>query len=195
MSRRSTQGDDGQGRERSRGMSLGRTRWAIAGMILGVGGSSWVGVGHRWPKAADAPDVAADAPAEAVEETDGTIDGAVRKVSRGIRDASSNVRDRFDRAQGASRNVALVAEVKARLRQDKSLDADRIDVTVEDEGTVILKGQVSDNASKEMAVDLTRDIRGVVRVEDHLAVPPRTRVIAAASDDDPSTSARPRRTR
>ena len=66
---------------------------------------------------------------------------------------------------------------------------------VNDGGTVILKGQVPDDASKEMAVDLTRDIRGVVRVEDYLAVPPRPRVFAATSDDDPSTAARPRRTR
>ena len=181
-------GDGGEGRVRSRVMPLGRTRWAIAGMILGVAGSSWVGVGHRWPKAADAP-------AGAAEETDGTIDGAVRKVTQGIQDASTNVRGRFDRAQGASRNMALVAEVKARLGQDKALDAEQIDVIVKDGGTVILKGQVPDDASKEMAVDLTRDIRGVVRVEDYLAVPPRPRVFAATSDDDPSTAARPRRTR
>ena len=188
MSGKSTRdgGDDGQDRARPRGMPLGRTRWAIAGMILGVAGSSWVGVGHRWPRPADAP-------AGTAEESEGTIDGAVRKVAEGIQDASTNVRGRFDRAQGASRNSALVAQVKARLRQDKSLDSDRIEVLVEDEGTVILKGQVPDDAAKEIAVDLTRDIRGVARVEDSLAVTPRPRVFAAASDEDPSTAARPRR--
>jgi hypothetical protein len=169
-------------------MPFGRTRWAIAGMVLGVAGSSWVGVGHRWPKAADAP-------AGAPEETEGTIDSTVRVVRRGIDDASTNVRGRFDRAREASRNDALAAQVRARLAQDKSLDADQIDVVVEDEGTVILKGQVPDAASKEAAVELTRDLRGVVRVEDSLAIPPRPRVIAVASDDDPSTPARPRRAR
>jgi hypothetical protein len=190
MRRKSTRevGDDGHDRAHSRGWPLGRARWAIAGVILGVVGSSWVGVEHRRPKAADAQVVAAD-------ETDGTIDGTVRKVTQGIQDASTNARDRFDRAREAARNAALVAGVNARLRQDKSLDADRIEVVVEDEGTVILKGQVPDAASKEIAVDLTRNIRGVVQVEDNLAVPPRPRVIAAASDDDTSTAARPRRTR
>jgi hypothetical protein len=154
-------------------------------MILGVAGSSWVGVGHRWPRPAGAP----------AAESEGTIDGAVRKVSEGIEDASADVRGRFDRAQEASRNDALVAEVKARLRQDKSLDSRRIDVGVESRGVVVLKGQVPDDASKEIAVDLARDIRGVVRVEDSLAVTPRPRVFAAASDDDPSTSAQPRRRR
>jgi hypothetical protein len=190
MSRKATRegGDEGQSRAQMRGMPLARTRWAFAGMVLGVVGSSWVGVGRHWPKAADAP-------AGAAEETDGTIDGAVRKVSRGIQDASTNVRARFNRAQGTSRNEALVVEVKARLHQARSLDADRIDVIVEDEGKVVLKGQVPDEESKELAVDLTRDIRGVVRVEDHLAVPPKPRVFAAASDDDTSTPVRTRRTR
>jgi hypothetical protein len=86
--------EDGQDRARRRGMPLGRTRWAIAGMIMGVAGSSWVGVGHRWPRPAGAP----------AAESEGTIDGAVRKVAEGIQDASTEVRGRFDRAQGASRN-------------------------------------------------------------------------------------------
>jgi osmotically-inducible protein OsmY len=105
------------------------------------------------------------------------------------------VRARFKRAQGTSRNEALAAEVKERLQQARSLDANRIDVIVEDEGKVVLKGQVPDDDSKELAVDLTRDIRGVVRVEDHLAVPPKSRVFAAAPDDEKSTPVRTRRTR
>ena len=190
--RRNATGDGGDDTQhRPRALPLGRTRWAIAGAAFGVVGSSWVGVGHHWPKATDAP----AGVAETAEGTDGTIDGAVRKVSDGIQATTTTVRDGYDRMRGASRNVALVAAVNARLRQDKSLDSDRIDVSVADEGTVILKGQVPDVASKEMAVDLTRDIRGVVQVEDHLAIPPKARVIAAASDDDPATPARSRRTR
>ena len=168
-------------------MPLARTRWAIMGTVLGVVGSSWVGVGQKRPKTADAI-------AEAPEVTDGTIDGAVRKVSQGLQDVTTNVRDGYDKMRGASRNAALVVEVNARLRQDKSLDSDRIDVVVEDEGTVIHKGQVPDVGSKEMAVDLTRDIRGVERVEDRLAVPPRPRVFAAKADEAPATASRPRRT-
>jgi len=155
---------------------------------VGVVGSSWVGVGRRSPRPADAP-------AGATEEADGTIDGAVRKVAKGIDDASTDVRDRVNRVRAATRNVALVAQVTSRLRQDKALDSDRIDVSAVGEGTVILKGLVSDEASKEMAVDLTRDVRGVVQVEDHLAITPPPRVIAAEADDDPATPARPRRTR
>ena len=180
MGSNSTRGGGGDGNARP--WPLGRTRWAIAGMILGVIGSSWVGVGRRWP----------EVPAG---EADGMIDGAVRKVARGIEGAATGVRARYNEARGASRNAALVAEVNARLRQDKSLEADQIDVSVEGEGAVILEGQVRDGASKELAVDLARDIRGVVRVEDRLAIPPRSRVFTAASDDDASTAARPRRTR
>jgi hypothetical protein len=181
-------GDDGDDRVRRRGLPSGRTRWAIAGIILGVVGSSWVGVGHRSPKGASVP-------AAEPEESDGAIDGVVRKVSLGIQSVSTNVRDRFDKARGTSRKASLVVEVNARLRQDKTFNSDEIDVYVEDEGTVILKGQVPDNASKEIAVGLTRDIRGVTRVEDYLAVVPRRRVYATASGDDSSTATQPRQTR
>jgi hypothetical protein len=177
---------DGSGH--SRGWPLARTRWAIIGAAVGVFGSSWVGVGHHPQRSVaeaveESGDVAQPAveagPVAEVEPVDGAIDGAVRKVSRGIRDASTTVRDRYEKVRGASRNVAQASEVSARLRQDKGFDSDRIDVQVDEEGTVILKGQVADVEAKELAVESTRDIRGVMRVEDHLAVPPKPRVFSA----------------
>jgi hypothetical protein len=182
---------------RPRGWPLARTRWAIIGAAAGVFGSSWVGVGHHAPvspagppsASAEAGETARGAVADAETEPQvGMIDGAVRKVSRGLRDASTTVRDRYEKVRGASRNVALADEVGARLRQDKGLDSDGIDVRVEDEGTVILKGQVADEEAKELAVESTRDIRGVVRVEDHLAVPPKARVYSSP----PGVAAAPR---
>ncbi|WZO96464.1 BON domain-containing protein [Isosphaeraceae bacterium EP7] len=113
------------------------------------------------------------------QPADGMIDGAVRKVAQGIEDASTTVRDRYDMVVGATRNGALASEVNSRLRQDRALESGRIDVQVEEEGTVILKGQVPDAESKNHAVESTREIRGVVRVEDHLAVPPTPRVYNA----------------
>jgi hypothetical protein len=180
--------DYGQHRALVRPWPLGRTRWAMAGVVAGVIGSSWVGVGRHWPKGSETLAGTADA-------TEGTIDGAVRKVTQGIQDVSTSVRGRFDDARAVTRGSSLVAEVKARLQQDKALDAAQIDVFVEQEGVVILKGEVPDKASKNLAVDLTRDIRGVVSVDDHLAIPPRGRLISAASDDDPTTAISPRRTR
>jgi hypothetical protein len=174
--------------ERPRGWPLARTRWAIIGVAAGVVGSSWFGVArHPSVLAVNPPAASADEAAEPVAgpaevaQADGMIDGAVRKVAQKIEDASTTVRDRYDKVREESRKGALAAEVNSRLRQDRSLNSDRIDVQVEEEGTVILKGQVPDDASKELAVDSTRDIRGVLRVEDHLAVPPKPRVFSAPS--------------
>jgi hypothetical protein len=169
-----TERGDDSGR---RGMPLSRTRWAIVGIVIGVLGSSWVGVGRGRPGAGDAV-------AETTDEGEGSIDGAVRKVAQGVQDASTNVRDRVSRARASVRNQNLETAVKARLLQDKSLEAQNIDVQVEGDGTVILMGQVPDDGDKDAAVDLTRDVRGVARVEDHLAVPPVGRVFANRTDDE-----------
>lgn len=163
-------------------MPLARTRWAIVGALVGVLGSSWVGVGHRGPKPPNAPPDAVGAP-------DGAIDRAVLSVSRGVDDASTTVQHHVDRAREASRKSALVSQVKSRLAQDKGLDAGKIVVAVEEEGTVKLEGQVPDADSKEMAVDLVREVRGVARVVDSLAVPPaRPRVVEADPIEAPATA-------
>jgi len=191
MSKNSTRAEGSERAEESdrRGMPLPRTRWAIAGIMMGVIGSSVVGASRGRPGSAEVA-------VGTVDEPVGTIDGAVRKVSQGVQDASANVRDRFSRARASIRNKDLEAQVKARLLQDRSLDAQDIDVQVENEGTVILKGMVPSTDDKDSAVDLTRDVRGVARVEDHLAVPPAGRVFAAPPDDEPSDVAtQPRRIR
>jgi hypothetical protein len=180
--------DDGQNRRSARPWPLVRLRWAVAGCIVGIVGSSWAHLGPRLSKQSDAL-------TERAQKPDGAIDGAVRQISEGLEDATSNIRGRYNSALSVANNNALVTEVIARLSQDKSLDSRQIDVFVEKTGTVVLKGQVPDTASRDLAIDLTRDIRGVVNVEDHLAIPPKGRMIAAASDEDPTTATKPRRTR
>jgi hypothetical protein len=66
--------------------------------------------------------------------------------------------------------------------RDKTLDAEKVQVSVEPEGTVIHKGLVPDLAAKEKAVSLVRDTRGVVQVIDHLAIPPTPRIVDAPAD-------------
>ena len=175
----------------SRGpMAFPRCRWAVVGVVLGVLGSSWVGV-HRGQTASP------DGVVESSDQPEGTIDGAVRKVAEGVQSASSNVQGRLSRARASARNQEIETQVKARLVQDKALDADQITVQVAEEGTVILKGQVPDTDDKDLAVDLARDTRGVVRVEDHLAIPPPRRVFTPTVEEEAPEVAtnRSRRTR
>jgi osmotically-inducible protein OsmY len=172
------------------GLPLAKGRWAISGVVIGVLGSSWVGVQHRQ---AAPPDSSVGTTAEA----EGTIDGAVRRVSQGVQDVSTGVQERYASVRNSMHNQDLIAEVKARLKQESSLDAEQIDVDATGEGTVVLTGQVPDAASKERAVDLTREIRGIRRVEDHLAIPPTRRVFESKEPDAETSgvAVRPRRFR
>jgi hypothetical protein len=158
------------------GWVLSRTLWVIAGVAIGVVGAAWTGVGqdHRGPA--------------------NGVGGAVRTFAQGVQEASSSVRDRFAAARISARNLGLEQQIKSRLQGDKTFDAERIEVQVADESTAILKGLVPDAAAKEKAVTLTRDTRGVLKVMDHLAVPPPPRVISAPAADDsmPAVAARPR---
>ncbi len=172
--------EQGEGSSR-RGLPFARSRWGVVGIVIGVLGSSWVGVGRGGPRASDGAAVTSN-------EEEGTIDGTVRKVAQGVQDVSTTVRDRVSRARASGRNQDLISQVKARLLQDKSLNAQNIDVQVDAEGVVVLKGLVPTADDKDAAVDLTRDVRGVLQVEDHLAVPPARRVFASQVNDEPSIS-------
>ena len=161
-----------------------RTRWTIAGIMIGVIGSSLARTGLPDPEPAGA---AAGPAAWAI----GTIDGAVRSVARGVREVSASVRGQLDRPRATPEDRTLRDRVESSLRGHEALDAREIDVTVDEDGEVILRGEVASAAAKELAVGLTRELRGVGRVEDHLAVTPRTRsfgVPAAASGRGGSTT-------
>ena len=145
-----------------------RTRWTIAGIVIGVIGSSLARTGLPRPEPADAS-------ASRAARTVGTIDGTVRSMAQGVREVSASVRGQFDRARASTEDRTLMERVEASLIQDQALDADGIDVTVEDEGEGILRGEGATAAAKELAVNLTRGLPGVARVEDHLAVTPKTR--------------------
>ena len=173
----------GGGANPGRGRTMTRVRWTIAGGLFGLGLAAWAGAGRdrRGPAEADA----------------GTIDGAVRTITQGVQDASDTVRDKFTTARASARNLGIEQQITTRLRQDKTLEANRIEVHVEDESTAVLKGLVPDDESKEKAVQLTRDTRGVLKVIDHLAVPPPPRVITSPREDDgvPAVATRSRSVR
>lgn len=153
-----------------RGRMMTRVRWTIAGGMLGLGLAAWSGAGRDRRGSSEADG--------------GTIDGAVRTFTQGVQDASDTVRDKLTSARASARNLGIEQQIANRLRQDKTLEADRIEVHVEDESTAVLKGLVPDEDSKEKAVQLTRDTRGVLKVIDHLAVPPPPRVITSPREDD-----------
>jgi osmotically-inducible protein OsmY len=140
--------------------------------MVGVIGSSLARTGLPKPEPADAT-------AGTAAATVGTIDSTVRSVAQGVREVSASVQGQFDRARASSVDRSLKEQVEASLVQNEALNAKEIDVTVDDQGVVILKGEVATAEAKELAVAMTRHLRGVVRVEDNLAITPQLRVFSA----------------
>jgi hypothetical protein len=155
MTRVATQGDDADSRDRAGGRTMARTLWA-AGLVFGLGGAAFTGLG---------------------QDQKAPVLGAIRTITQGVR-------DRIDHARTSARNLGIEQQVRARLQGEKTFEADRIELHVEDECTVVLKGLVPDTEAKEKAVVLARDTRGVLQVIDHLAVPPPPRVISASPEAD-----------
>ena len=156
-----------------------RNRWAMRGGILAVlimlGLAAWIALG---------------------EGRRGQIGDAVQTVTDGAQDASTSVQGKISDARTSARNLGLEQKVSARLHGDKSLGAEKIEVSVLVEGTATLKGLVPSAAAKEKAVALTRDTRGVTRVMDHLAVTPPPRVFDARDPQpEPVVATRPQTTR
>jgi hypothetical protein len=158
-------------------LPFARTRWAIVGFVAGVFTWSFAGGKHPGP-------VADKTVGEVVDGAPIADESTLNKVYREIENTTSNVRNRISDVQNSAHNMSLANTVKSRLSQKKSIDDDRIEVEVKEDGTVVLKGQVPDAGDKEMACEIARGTKGVLRVEDRLSVPPTTRVFAVKPEGD-----------
>lgn len=140
-----------------------RTRCFATGLTLGLLMAGWAAGGtERYGEASGFV---------------GSVRAAYRTLLKGFRYTAATVHDSASQGSTSVRNLGLGQQIETRLCQDKRLDATRIIVEVEEDGTAVLRGLVSSSAQKDTAVTLVRDTRGVERVVDHLAVPPAARVI------------------
>ncbi|MBX3599111.1 MAG: BON domain-containing protein [Rubrivivax sp.] len=94
-------------------------------------------------------------------------------VAQAGSEAGQAVREAVDTAAERTRDVAITAEVNAKLASDDKLSAMRIDVDTVD-GRVALKGSAPDAESRERATRLAAQIDGVVAVDNRLTVEPRS---------------------
>ncbi len=94
-------------------------------------------------------------------------------VAQAGSEAGQAVREAVGKAAEATRDVAITAEVNAKLASDDKLSALRIDVDTVD-GRVALKGSAPDAASRERAAQLAAAVAGVVAVDNRLTVEPRS---------------------
>lgn len=101
-----------------------------------------------------------------------------RRIDRGLEQLAEEVREAWAKARKAVDELGVQGRVYGRLRWDKALADEPIDVAVEqkstdEESTVILTGRVPDEKARKKALELAQDTVGVREVIDRLQIEPR----------------------
>lgn len=78
----------------------------------------------------------------------------------------------FPVSSGKRNDMALAAELRAALIGAKGLSSTRIDTEVNGDRVVLL-GVVQDDAEKQLAIKIARQVKGVVAVTSYLLLPPK----------------------
>jgi len=155
--------------------------------LLTVSGAFWAAVSlaqQEPPPVAPQEGVAAKA-GEKLDEFGRAIRrglyDAEETVRGGLNKTGDTVREGFARTKESVQGMGLVPRVYGRLHWDKALHESKIEVKVQDGGTVTLTGTVADSKAKAKAVELTVETVGVVRVNDLLTTPQSTTAPAKSS--------------
>ncbi len=109
--------------------------------------------------------------------------GPIQRAGQALDNAGKNIRGRVEtgvaRGQITAQERELLARVSQRIQWDKQLVSSTLQLVVQADGTVNLRGSVIDEAAKRRAVDLVENTVGVTRVVDELAVIKEVKVIEA----------------
>jgi hypothetical protein len=104
---------------------------------------------------------------------EGAAERIGRRIDRGLDELTEEVREAWTDVRKQVDELGLQGRVYGRLRWDKALAEEPIDVEVEEKDTVILTGRVPDERTRKKAVRLANDTVGVREVIDRLQVEPR----------------------
>jgi osmotically-inducible protein OsmY len=119
-----------------------------------------------------------------------------RRIDRGLEQLADEVREAWAKARKAVDELGVQGRVYGRLRWDKALADQPIDVDVEqqsneEESTVILTGRVADERARKKAIELAQDTIGVREVVDRLQIQPRPQARESTSTAPPSDARLP----
>lgn len=106
---------------------------------------------------------------------DGFAERLGERIDRGIERLSSEAVEGWQALRRSVDRFGVQARVYSRLRWDKEIATAEIDVKIEGEGVVVLRGELKDPEAKRKAVELAEDTIGVQEVVDHLSVRPANR--------------------
>jgi osmotically-inducible protein OsmY len=93
------------------------------------------------------------------------------KLNRGVNRLSEELRAGWAEVRAAVDKLGVQGRVYGRLHWDKDLADATLDIDVQEDHIVVLKGSVPSQSAKAKAVQLTKDTIGVREVVDKLAVP------------------------
>lgn len=102
-----------------------------------------------------------------------------RDLQQGVQSIGQGVREGWTEIKNKADQMGVEARVYARLHWDKALESATLDISVQKEGVVLLKGSVTDAQAKATAVRLAQDTIDVSKVIDQLAVAPTATVAPA----------------
>ena len=108
-------------------------------------------------------------------------DGPLRRAGRALDQTGKNIRYRVESEVARGETVAqerdVLGRVTRRIEWDKKLAGSALQVEVQPDGTVVLRGSVTSDAAKRRAIDLVESTVGVTAVVDGVAVAKEVRVI------------------
>ena len=117
-------------------------------------------------------------PSELPAQEEGAGESIGRRIDRGLEQLTEKAREAWAKARKSVDELGVQGRVYGRLRWDKALAGEPIDVDVEkestdEESTVILTGRVPDEHARKKAIGLAQDTVGVRDVIDRLEIQPR----------------------
>ncbi len=108
-------------------------------------------------------------------------DGPIRRAGRALDNAGKNIRSRVEseiaRDEAIAQERDVLGRVTRRIEWDKKLAGSALQVEMQTDGTVMLRGSVTSDAAKRRAVDLAENTVGVTAVVDGIAVAKDVKVI------------------
>jgi hyperosmotically inducible protein len=141
---------------------------ALAFGLTACGKNEEASVGQRLDTAVAKTEQAA---AEAKAKADAAVANAGAKIEQGAATAESAVKDATNQAAAAIDDASITAQVSAGLVKDPDLSALKINVdTVK--GVVTLNGTTTNDAARQRAEAIAKDVKGVASVNNRLTVSP-----------------------
>ena len=107
--------------------------------------------------------------------------GPIQRAGQALDNAGQNIRngieDAVTRRQITTAERELLTRVESRIGWDKQMVGSTLQVTVQADRSVILRGSVADAAAKKRAIDLAESTQGVTAVVDQLVLAKDVKVI------------------